>query len=103
MPIYEYKCDRCSGYFEMKQSFDAKPYAVCHICGGEARRIFKPVPIVFKGSGFYVTDHSASKESAIGPTKSGRSKKDSEGEAGKSSAEEKSAVSKSEKEGVSTS
>ena len=61
MPIYEYKCDRCSSHFELKQSFDDEARAICSICGGEASRLFSPVPIFFKGPGFYVTD-SASKE-----------------------------------------
>jgi putative FmdB family regulatory protein len=59
MPIYDYKCERCDACFEVKQSYDDKPVVTCHVCGGEARRQFSPVPIVFKGSGFYVTDHRA--------------------------------------------
>ena len=59
MPIYDYKCERCDACFEVRQSYDDKPRAICHLCGGEARRVFTPVPIVFKGSGFYVTDHRA--------------------------------------------
>jgi putative FmdB family regulatory protein len=59
MPIYDYKCERCDACFEVKQSYDDKPTVICHLCGGEARRVFTPVPIVFKGSGFYVTDHRA--------------------------------------------
>jgi putative FmdB family regulatory protein len=59
MPIYDYKCERCDTCFEVKQSYDDKPVVTCHVCGGEARRLFTPVPIVFKGSGFYITDHRA--------------------------------------------
>jgi putative FmdB family regulatory protein len=59
MPIYDYKCERCNACFEVKQSYDDKPRTLCHLCGGEAHRLFSPVPIVFKGSGFYVTDHRA--------------------------------------------
>jgi putative FmdB family regulatory protein len=58
MPIYEYKCTGCDELFEIKQSFNDKPVTVCHLCGKEARRVFKPAPIIFKGSGFYVTDHA---------------------------------------------
>ena len=58
MPIYEYKCGLCSCCFEIKQSFQDSAEAVCHQCGGNARRIFSPVPIVFKGSGFYTTDNA---------------------------------------------
>ncbi len=71
MPIYEYKCERCSACFEVKQSFKDKPLVVCHVCGGEARRIFRPVPIVFKGSGFYVTDTAAEREGKFKDKKDG--------------------------------
>jgi putative FmdB family regulatory protein len=67
MPIYEYKCTKCSECFEVKQSYHDKPSTVCHLCGGKVQRVFKPVPIMFKGSGFYVTDHAkTATESAIG-------------------------------------
>ena len=59
MPIYEYKCDNCSFQFEKKQAFSDEPRSTCSKCGGEARRIFSPVPIFFKGPGFYVTDHGS--------------------------------------------
>lgn len=57
MPIYEYKCTGCSSRFELKQSFNDEPRASCPQCGGRAIRVFFPVPIHFKGSGFYVTDN----------------------------------------------
>ena len=56
MPTYQYKCLDCKLQFELKQSFHDKPMADCPTCHGIARRIFCPVPIVFKGPGFYVTD-----------------------------------------------
>ena len=59
MPIYEYKCDNCSFQFEKKQAFNDEPRLICQKCGGEARRVFSPVPIFFKGPGFYVTDHGS--------------------------------------------
>lgn len=59
MPIYEYKCDKCSFQFEKKQAFNDEPRSVCQKCGSEARRVFSPVPIFFKGPGFYVTDHGS--------------------------------------------
>jgi putative FmdB family regulatory protein len=59
MPIYEYKCDNCSFQFEKKQTFSDEPHSKCSKCGHEARRIFSPVPIFFKGPGFYVTDHGS--------------------------------------------
>jgi len=57
MPVYEYECGKCSCRFELRQSFDDSPVAVCPQCRGRARRVFVPVPVIFKGSGFYVTDH----------------------------------------------
>ncbi|MGQ9546954.1 MAG: FmdB family zinc ribbon protein [Dehalococcoidia bacterium] len=56
MPIYQYRCLNCNLQFELKQSFHDKPIADCPTCRGIARRLFSPVPIVFKGPGFYVTD-----------------------------------------------
>ncbi len=57
MPVYEYECGKCSCRFEVRQGFDDSPVAVCPRCRGKARRVFVPVPVIFKGSGFYVTDH----------------------------------------------
>lgn len=57
MPVYEYECDVCHCNFERKQRFDAKPVAVCPKCQGLAHRVFNSVPIIFKGSGFYITDN----------------------------------------------
>lgn len=56
MPIYEYECSLCDCRFEERQGFDAKPDATCPKCKGKAHRVMMPVPIIFKGSGFYVTD-----------------------------------------------
>ena len=57
MPIYEYECTSCCFNFEQRQSFDAESRSDCPRCQNQARRIFHPSPIIFKGSGFYVTDH----------------------------------------------
>ena len=75
MPIYEYKCDRCSHLFELRQSFKDDSATCCPVCGSDAQRIFSPVPVIFKGSGFYVTDHRSgpSKESDSTETKPGKS------------------------------
>jgi putative FmdB family regulatory protein len=55
MPTYEYKCDSCGHCFEVfhgvNESVDA-----CEACGSRVRRVFHPVGVIFKGSGFYVTD-----------------------------------------------
>ena len=57
MPVYEYECGLCHFHFERKQRFDDEPVAICPECQGKARRVIHSVPIIFKGSGFYVTDN----------------------------------------------
>ena len=56
MPIYEYECDICRCRFERRQRFDEEPVAICPECQGESQRIIHPSAVIFKGSGFYVTD-----------------------------------------------
>jgi putative FmdB family regulatory protein len=60
LPIYEYECSLCHSRFERKQRFDEKPVAACPQCSGKAQRLIHSVPVVFKGSGFYCTDHGGS-------------------------------------------
>ena len=57
MPVYEYECSLCHFRFEQRQSFDQEPTSTCPRCQGKARRILNSIPIIFKGSGFYVTDN----------------------------------------------
>ena len=57
LPRYDYECDTCHHVFELKQSFSSEPVAICPECQNGARRLFHSVPIVFKGSGWYVTDY----------------------------------------------
>ena len=59
MPIYQYKCSKCSCEFETKKSFAENPDASCPECGKRARRIFSPTAVIFKGPGFYCTDSRA--------------------------------------------
>lgn len=59
MPIYEYECKTCNFKFEVKRGFGENSDANCPACQSLAQRIFSPVPIVFKGPGFYVTDSAA--------------------------------------------
>lgn len=65
MPTYQYQCENCKYRFECRQSFSAKPTAVCPVCHGVALRLFSPVPILFKGSGFYITDSRKEGESSF--------------------------------------
>jgi putative FmdB family regulatory protein len=58
MPIYTYRCQNCGIQFDRRQAFDDKPLTRCPECSKEAlRKVYLPVGIVFKGSGFYATDH----------------------------------------------
>lgn len=63
MPIYGYECKECGVRFERRQSFSDDPITVCPECEGEVRRLLEPAGIIFKGSGFYVTDNRGSKSS----------------------------------------
>jgi putative FmdB family regulatory protein len=61
MPTYEYECKSCSHSFEVFQSMSEPPVKNCPECGGEVRRlIFGGTGVIFKGSGFYVTDKGKS-------------------------------------------
>jgi putative FmdB family regulatory protein len=71
VPTYQYACTECGDRSEVVQRFSDDPLTVCSACGGKLRKIFSPVGIVFKGSGFYRTDSrngtssvSAAKESS---------------------------------------
>jgi putative FmdB family regulatory protein len=57
MPVYEYQCDQCSSRFDVRCGWDEGAEARCPSCGGESRRQFSAVPIIFNGSGFYTTDN----------------------------------------------
>lgn len=56
MPTYAYTCTACGHAFDVHQSFDDAALTVCPECQGRLRKVFSPVGVVFKGSGFYRTD-----------------------------------------------
>ena len=56
MPTYQYLCTECNGQLEVVQKFTDDALTVHDACGGRLRKVFSPVGIVFKGSGFYKTD-----------------------------------------------
>lgn len=72
MPLYDYECPECGLVFEMKQSFDDEAAADCPQCQSAARRVFTPVPIIFKGSGFYITDHRKDSRPSTGKSPSAK-------------------------------
>jgi len=80
MPTYEYRCLSCDHHIEVVQSFSDEPLRECPKCGGPLRRVFHPVGIVLKGSGFYSTDNrGGSKHRTTEPKKeSGDESKPSE-------------------------
>ena len=63
MPTYQYTCTDCGEPVEALQKFTDEPLTVCAACGGRLRKVFSPVGIVFKGSGFYRTDSRKSAKS----------------------------------------
>jgi putative FmdB family regulatory protein len=63
MPTYEYECQSCHQRVEAVQKFSDAPLSVCESCGGDLRKVFSGVGIVFKGSGFYKTDSRGSSAS----------------------------------------
>jgi putative FmdB family regulatory protein len=79
VPTYQYRCTECGEDLEVVQKFSDEPLTVCPACQGPLRKVFSPVGIVFKGSGFYRTD--SRKGSGSGD---GEKKKDKEPAAGKS-------------------
>lgn len=111
MPTYEYLCERCGEQFEVFQSFKDKPLKTHAECGGGVRKVFHASGVVFKGSGFYVTDsrgkkssheskpseskssESKSSDSKSSDSKSSDSKSASKGSDSKSSGGEKAAAS----------
>ena len=72
MPTYQYSCTECGLQLEAVQKFSDDPLTVCDDCGGRLRKVFSPVGIVFKGSGFYRTDsrNGSSSASSAAPAKS---------------------------------
>ena len=89
MPVYAYKCKNCGRQFDVKQRFSEEPLTDCPHCqNGRVRRVISPVGVVFKGSGFYVTDNRNGK-SSIAVDGSGKSKTEE-----KSTSEEKPKASK---------
>jgi putative FmdB family regulatory protein len=82
VPTYEYACAECGERLEAVQKFSDDPLTECPACRGRLRKVFSPVGIVFKGSGFYRTD---SRSSANGSKVNGSSSSDSAAASEKSS------------------
>ena len=78
MPVYTYRCENCGVQFERQQKFSDQPLTRCPECGKKTlRKVYTPVGIVFKGSGFYSTDHRSPSGQATRSSKSNESEKKS--------------------------
>jgi putative FmdB family regulatory protein len=67
MPVYTYECKECGVRFDARQKFSDDPIDVCPECGGHTHRVPQAVGIVFKGSGWYVTDSRGRNNLAVPP------------------------------------
>ncbi len=92
MPIYTYRCENCGVQFDRRQSFSDAPLTRCPECSKKTlRKVYQPVGIVFKGSGFYATDNRSPSGASHRSSKSGddegktTSKETSEGKESKES------------------
>ena len=99
MPIYEYACTACGERTEARQSFSDPPLEECPHCGGKLRKLYSPVGIVFKGSGFYATDSKKKSDgsSSGSSSKSSDSAKKSESKPSETKASESKTSTSSEK------
>lgn len=88
MPTYAYACSACEHAFDVRQSFSDAPLTTCPRCERETlRKLFSPVGVVFKGSGFYRNDsRAAAKSKAAGAGGSGTSEADGKPASGRDSA-----------------
>ncbi|MGH2589147.1 MAG: FmdB family zinc ribbon protein [Dehalococcoidia bacterium] len=89
MPKYDYRCSAGHQY-EKREGFDAPAVQTCEVCGEEARRVLTPPAIVFKGSGWYVTDSRKTSEASSPAGSNGSSSSDSSSSSSSSSTESKS-------------
>jgi putative FmdB family regulatory protein len=104
MPIYEYRCKK-GHQFEVMQRMNDDPVTKCEVCGAEVQRVFHPIAVHFKGSGFYNTDYgtrkrsremkeakesSSKSDSSSGSSSSSDSKSNSNSDGGSSSSSSKS-------------
>jgi putative FmdB family regulatory protein len=84
VPTYQYACTDCAERLEVVQRFSDDPLSVCPSCGGKLRKVFSPVGIVFKGSGFYRTDSRSGQKNGE-PAKAAANGSDSKKSEGASS------------------
>jgi putative FmdB family regulatory protein len=81
MPTYEYACRQCGEHLEVVQAFTDDALTTCSICGGDLKKVFGNIGIVFKGKGFYKTDSrsgSSASTSVDAPSTSDKSESNSD-------------------------
>lgn len=76
MPLYTYRCNENDHEFQVRQRMMDDPLTECPVCGGPVRRVVSSVGVVFKGSGFYVTDNRSSKVNGKGGKSKGTDPKE---------------------------
>ncbi len=95
MPTYEYRCTKCGEHLEVVQSFKDAPLMECPTCGGQLRKVYSPVGIVLKGSGFYKTDSRSGGKSLPSRYKDKEKEKESSSSSASSSSDSPSSSSDS--------
>ncbi len=99
MPTYEYVCKECEHRFEKRQSFSEKALRTCPNCGKkELRKVLFPTGVVFKGSGFYVTDSKSQAKSSTSSSGESSGESDKSGGSDKSGSSDKSGGGSTSKE-----
>lgn len=69
MPIYEYRCSKCGHKIEILQKVNDPPVTVCDKCDGAMSKVISPAGLMFKGSGWYITDYSSKGKQTSEPSK----------------------------------
>ena len=90
MPVYTYRCDSCGVQFERHQSFQDAPLKTCPECRKKSlKKIITPTRIIFKGSGFYATDHRSASGSTSHNSKPEKTEKKEESKVSETKSSEK--------------
>jgi putative FmdB family regulatory protein len=91
MPVYTYRCDSCGVQFERHQSFQDTPLKTCPECRKKSlKKVITPTRIIFKGSGFYATDHLSASGSSARENKAEKTEKKEESKSTETKSSEKS-------------
>ncbi len=100
MPVYTYRCESCGVQFDIHQSFKDDPLTQCPECEEKSlRKVYLPVGIVFKGKGFYATDHKSPSGGKFAPSKEPTGKNEGESNSDKKTGEGEAKTTSSEKAG----